>query len=69
MGFIAGTASLDVRYDARDGAPIAEFSLEGADQGEPSCGRGWLVPGTAGRLVGHIYFHNDDDSGFVCTPW
>jgi hypothetical protein len=22
--------------------------------------------GTAGRLVGHFYIHNADDSGFVC---
>jgi hypothetical protein len=22
--------------------------------------------GTAGRLVGHFYIHNGDDSGFVC---
>jgi hypothetical protein len=67
--FIAVTGSLDVRYDTRNGAPIAEFSWEGADEDEPSSGRGWLVPGTAGRLVGHIYFHNGDDSGFVCAPW
>ena len=24
---------------------------------------------TAGRLVGHLYFHMGDDSGFVCEPW
>jgi hypothetical protein len=24
------------------------------------------VIGTAGRLVGHFYIHNGDDSGFVC---
>ena len=29
-------------------------------------GRGWVVLGTAGRLVGHFYIHNGDDSGFVC---
>jgi hypothetical protein len=22
--------------------------------------------GTVGRLVGHFYIHNGDDSGFVC---
>jgi hypothetical protein len=63
MRFIAVTASLDVRYDARNGGPIAEFSWEGVDEGESSCGRGWLAPGTAGRLVGHVYFHNGDESG------
>jgi hypothetical protein len=25
-----------------------------------------VVFGTAGRLVGHFYIHNADDSGFVC---
>ena len=69
MRFIAVTASLDVRYDTRSGDPVAEFSWEGVDEGEPSCGRGWLAPGTAGRLVGHVYFHNGDDPGFVCEPW
>ncbi|MDA8231583.1 MAG: hypothetical protein M0006_09615 [Magnetospirillum sp.] len=32
------------------------------------CGRGWVVLGTAGRLVGHIFIHNGDESGFVCEP-
>ncbi len=27
------------------------------------------VHGTAGRLVGHLYFHMGDDPGFVCEPW
>ncbi len=24
--------------------------------------------GTAGRVVGHVYIHSGDDSGFVCEP-
>src|SRR3954466_12025416 len=32
---------------------------------DPACGRGWVILGTAGRLVGHIFIHNSDDSGFV----
>ena len=28
-------------------------------------GRGWAVLGTAGRLVGHLFIHKGDDSGFV----
>lgn len=27
---------------------------------------GWAMIGTAGRLVGHFYIHNGDDSAFVC---
>jgi len=61
-------ATLDIRYDARNGAPIAEFTFAGFDEDEQVTGRGWLQPGTAGRLVGHLYFHRGDDSGFVCEP-
>jgi hypothetical protein len=66
MRFIAVRAWLDVRYGTRNGGPIAEFSWEGVDEGDQRCGRGWAILGTAGRLVGHIFFHKGDDSGFVC---
>ena len=66
IAFAALTGSLDVRYDARDGSACAEFSWEGFDDNEPACGRGWVTLGTAGRLVGHVYIHKGDDSGFVC---
>jgi hypothetical protein len=69
MRFIAVRAWLDVRYGARDGGPLAEFSWEGVDEGDQRCGRGWVMLGTAGGLVGHIFFHNGDDSGFVCERW
>ncbi len=48
MHFIAVTAWLDIRYDARAGAPIAEFSWEGVDEGDQRSGRGWLAPATPG---------------------
>jgi hypothetical protein len=63
--FSAVEADLDVRYGARDGAACAEFSWEGFDDGSPTSGRGWAALGTAGRLVGHIFIHKGDDSGFV----
>jgi hypothetical protein len=69
MRFIAVTAWLDLRYGARGGEPLAELSWEGVDEGDPRSGRGWLAPGTAGRLVGDFFFHKGDDSGFVCEPW
>ena len=69
MRFIAVVAWLDVRYGARGGSPIAEFSWEGVDEGDQRSGRGWVEVGTAGRLVGHFFFHNGDDFGFVCEPW
>jgi len=68
MGFIAVQAWLDIRYDARAGGPVAEFSWEGVDEGDQRSGRGWVAMGTAGRLVGPLYFHMGDNSGFVCEP-
>lgn len=58
---------LDVRYGTRDGSPCAEFSWEGVSEGDQISGRGWAVPGTAGRLAGHLFIHNSDDSSFVAT--
>ena len=66
IAFGALTGQLDVRYGARDGSACAEFSWEGQDENDPVSGRGWVVFGTAGRLVGHFYIHDGDDSGFVC---
>ena len=65
LACIAIEAELDVRYGARDAAACAEFSWEGFDDGSPASGRGWAALGTAGRLVGHIFIHKGDDSGFV----
>ena len=66
IAFGALKGFLDVRYGARDGSACAEFSWEGHDEDDPACGRGWAIIGTTGRLVGHFYIHNGDDSGFVC---
>jgi len=68
MRFIAVRAWLDVRYSSRDGIPIAEFSWEGIDEGDQRCGRGWVTPTDTGGLLGHIFFHNGDDSGLACEP-
>jgi Transposase zinc-binding domain len=66
IAFGALKGFLDVRYGARDGSACAEFSWEGHDENDPVCGRGWVMIGTAGRLVGHFYIHKGDDSGLVC---
>ncbi|MER9191475.1 hypothetical protein [Mesorhizobium australicum] len=66
IAFGALKGFLNVRYGTRDGSACAEFSWEGHDEKDPASGRGWAVFGTAGRLVGHFYIHNADDSGFVC---
>ncbi|MGY4257366.1 hypothetical protein ACVI1L_004434 [Bradyrhizobium sp. USDA 4516] len=65
IAFGALKGFLDARYGTRDGSACAEFSWEGHDENDPSCGRGWAMIGTAGRLVGHFYIHNGD-SAFVC---
>ncbi|WP_204307930.1 hypothetical protein, partial [Klebsiella pneumoniae] len=66
IAFVAVKGFLDVSYGARDGAACAEFSWLGTDDGDETCGRGWVRIGTAGRLVGHLFIHQGDDSGFVC---
>jgi hypothetical protein len=55
----------ELGYGARDGSACAEFSWEGSDDNSHASGRGWAALGTAGRLVGHIFIHKGDDSGFV----
>jgi hypothetical protein len=61
IAFGALKGFLDVRYGTRDGSACAEFSWEG-NENDPTSGRGWVVLGTAGRLVGHFYIHNGEDS-------
>jgi len=65
LAFLAVEADLDMRYVSRDGAACAEFSWEGFDDGTAASGCGWAALGGAGRLVGHIFIHKGDDSGFV----
>src|ERR1700681_3977417 len=66
IAFGALKGFLDVRYGTRDDSACAEFSREGNDENDPASGRGWVVLGIAGRVVGHFYIHNGEDSGFVC---
>jgi hypothetical protein len=66
IAFGALKGFLDVRYGSRAGEACAEFSWQGNDEGDEVCGRGWVAIGTADRLVGHLFIHNGEDSGFVC---
>jgi hypothetical protein len=68
IAFGALNGVLDTRYGSRDGAACAEFSWEGFDENDPACGRGWAAIDTAGRLVGHFFIHNGNESAFVCQP-
>ena len=64
LGFIVVTGELDCRDADRDGQPGVEFSWQGSDEGDDASGRGWATLNLDGTLVGHIYFHLGDDSGF-----
>src|SRR4051794_18759913 len=66
IAFVAVKGFLDVRYVSRNGATCAEFSWQGFDDADETCGRGWATIGTDGRLLGHIFIHQGDDSGFTC---
>src|SRR3954465_248073 len=66
IAFGALKGFLDVHYGSRDGSACAEFSWQGHDENAPACGRGGVMIGTGGRLVGHFYIHNGEESGFVC---
>ena len=66
IAFVAVKGFLDVRYGSRDGAACAEFSWQGYDDADEAYGRGWVTLGTAGRLVGHIFIHQGEDSSFDC---
>lgn len=56
-------ASIDYRLEKRDGAPMAEFTWEGSDEGQPISGRGWARL-TGDEIVGRLFIHQGDESGF-----
>lgn len=62
--FIAVEGELDGRQVERGGSPAVDFSWIGSDDNDDASGRGWAVVEADGSLVGHIYFHRGDDSGF-----
>jgi hypothetical protein len=64
LNLIAIAASVDYRVGTRDGAPIAEFSWQGDDDGHPASGRGWARLDGQG-LVGRLFIHEGDEAGFV----
>ncbi|MGO9876393.1 MAG: hypothetical protein ACLPVY_21675 [Acidimicrobiia bacterium] len=62
--FIAVEGWMDCRKTTREGRPAVEFSWDGSDEGDAASGRGWASLQEDGSLVGHIYFHFGDDSGW-----
>lgn len=66
LGFGAVEAELDCKVELVTGAERLEFSFEGADEGDPVSGRGWVqIQGAT--MNGRVYFHLGDDSGFTAT--
>jgi hypothetical protein len=53
IAFVAVKGFLDVRYGSRQGATYAEFSWQGFDDTDETCGRGWATIGNDDRLIGH----------------
>ena len=54
---------LDCRLRDADGVSYVEWSWEGRNDSDPSCGRGWARL-EAGKLTGRLYIHCSDDSAF-----
>ncbi len=44
--------------------PGVAFTFEGNDEMHPTTGRGWAALQADGTLMGHIFFHQGDDSEF-----
>ena len=64
FGAVAGW--IDYRLGTRDSKPAVEFSWEGRNDADPTCGRGWATIDD-NRIVGRLFFHNGDDSAFLAV--
>ena len=56
---------LDGEETERDGKPAIEFTWEGSNDADPACGRGWIVGQEDGTLLGKLFIHTSDSSGFT----
>ena len=65
--FGAVECGLDYRLENSPDGPRVEFSFEGHDEMDPTCGRGWAAL-KDGQLHGRLYFHLGDDSSFGAVP-
>ncbi len=63
LRFGAVDAELDCRMKSINGFERIGFSFEGADKGDPVCGRGWATL-NGKDMMGTIYFHLGDESDF-----
>jgi len=62
--FGAVQGEIDCRIDDSGGSHLLAFTWDGSDECDPASGRGWVkVDGK--QMVGHLFFHLGDDSGFT----
>ena len=61
-----GCGWIDYRLGTRDSKPAVEFSWEGRNDADPTCGRGWATIDDD-RIIGRLFFHNGDDSAFIAV--
>lgn len=64
FGFIAVEGQLDWKPDLDAPSERIAFTWDGDDEGDRVSGRGWASVSDDDQLIGHIYFHLGDDSGF-----
>ncbi len=62
--FGAVRGRIDYRTTDSGESPRVDFSWEGFNDADRSCGRGWAVI-TNEQLIGRLFLHNSDDSAFV----
>ena len=55
---------IDYRVSSDNSVPKVEFSWEGTNDADATCGRGWATIADD-KLVGRLFFHNGDDSAFI----
>ena len=61
FGFLYVFGDMDCRFEG----DRVEFSWVGHDEMDEASGRGWAQIDGDGKLHGHIFFHDGDDSSFV----
>ena len=61
FGAVEGT--MDCRLEKSGDDEQISFTWEGFDEGDPVFGRGW-VQVTGQQMLGHLFFHQGDDSPF-----
>ena len=66
--FGAVQGEMDCRVERVGDQTVLSFSWDGSDESDPSSGRGWIQVDQK-EMIGHIFFHLGDDSGFKATKW